>query len=218
MQNCSIVHLNFKSPPLQIICESQEANNSYHCRTKTTPMYVLTRQWQLLFYFSDSQISAQHTIYNIRYTQYTEGVRQPFKECWGRGRLLLWKGSTWRQTQEQWGFWQGYLWQMQYAIYNHDTIYAINNHDTQSGWLSVGLGKSHPAKNRNLSRLISNLIRLNWSSSPCSVFESSNTFLTYTWLQNGQQHSSSFPHSSPHTPHTQYWPCVQSIAPSMFLC
>ena len=31
-------------------------------------------------------------------------------------------------------------------------------------------------------------------------FETSNTFLTYTWLQTGQQHSSSFPHSSPH-PH-----------------
>ncbi len=30
------------------------------------------------------------------------------------------------------------------------------------------------------------------------VFESSNTFLTYTWLQTGQQHSSSFPHSWPH--------------------
>ncbi len=79
------------------------------------------------------------------------------------------------------------------------------------------LGKSHPSKNRNLSRLISNLSRVNWSSErnsvycfstvftlfqqrevpgvdkylsvpstclprnlSCLVFESSNTFLTYT--------------------------------------
>ena len=82
------------------------------------------------------------------------------------------------------------------------------------------LGKSHPAKNRNLSRLVKY-----WSNAtvfidfstvftllqqqevpstclphnlPCLVFESSNTFLTYTWLQTGQQHSPSFPHSSPH--------------------
>ena len=71
------------------------------------------------------------------------------------------------------------------------------------------MGKSQPAKNRNLCRLISNLSRLNWSSErnrvycsstvftllqqqevpstqclprnlPCLVLESSNTFLTYT--------------------------------------
>jgi hypothetical protein len=72
----------------------------------------------------------------------------------------------------------------------------------------VNIGKSQPAKNRNLNQLISNLNRLNWSSEhncvycfstvftllqqgevpsvclsgnlPSLVFESSNTFLTYT--------------------------------------
>ncbi len=50
----------------------------------------------------------------------------------------------------------------------------------------VHIGKSQPAKNRNLSRLISNLSRLKKKTYclprdlPCLVFESSNTFLTYT--------------------------------------
>jgi hypothetical protein len=86
------------------------------------------------------------------------------------------------------------------------------------------LQDTQPGKSRNLSWLISNLSRLNWSSErycvyclstvfillqqqevtrtcpprnrPCLVFESINTFLTYTLLleqlQTGQQHSSSF--------------------------
>jgi hypothetical protein len=94
----------------------------------------------------------------------------------------------------------------------------------------VNIEESQLVKNRNLSRLTSNLSRENWSSEhrvfsvycfstvftllqpqevrstclprnlPCLVFESSNTFLTDTWLQTGQQHSSSFSHSSPHPP------------------
>ncbi len=87
------------------------------------------------------------------------------------------------------------------------------------GWCRVVIsGKSQTATNRNLIRLISNLSRLNWSSERNSVycfqqcllfynrkkylstrnltflvFESSNTFMTYTWLrQTGQQHSFSF--------------------------
>ena len=66
--------------------------------------------------------------------------------------------------------------------------------------LIVILRKSQPAKNRNLSRLFSNLSRLKKKPStcaprnlPCLVFESSNTFLTCTWpRQTGQQHSSFF--------------------------
>jgi hypothetical protein len=47
------------------------------------------------------------------------------------------------------------------------------------------LGKSHPAKNRNLSRLISNLSRLNWPSERNSV----HWFSTVFNLETSSSHS-----------------------------
>jgi len=102
--------------------------------------------------------------------------------------------------------------------------YRNTRESRENVWIEKGrvviLGKSHPAKNRKLSRLISNLSLLNWSSErnsvhcfstvftllqqqevpstclprnlPCLVFECINTFLTYAWLKTGQQRSSSF--------------------------
>ncbi len=51
-----------------------------------------------------------------------------------------------------------------------------------------------PAKNRNLSRSKKKIDQyLSTHNLSCLVFESSNTFLTYTWLrQTGQQHASTF--------------------------
>ncbi len=85
----------------------------------------------------------------------------------------------------------------------------------------VSIGKSQPAKIRDLSRLNSNLSRLKKKkvsstclphNLPCLLFESSNTFLTYTWLrQTGQQHFLGYRSGTLQVAHTHVkraWLCL----------
>ena len=59
----------------------------------------------------------------------------------------------------------------------------------------VNIGKSQPAKNRNLSRLMSNVSRLNWSSECNSVYCFSTVF---TLVQQQEVHSTCLPRNLPH--------------------